>query len=57
MSERQRSARTRGSHAELTNLVCPLRIVQLAFCDYATNEVDRDASTLFLMRAILLTFF
>ena len=47
LSERQRSARTRGSHAirkpwfALTD--CS---VGTAFCGYATNEVDRDASML-----------
>ena len=31
----------------LQTLVCPHRIVQLvAFCNYATNEVDRNASML-----------
>ena len=50
LSERQRSARTRGSHAELANLGLPSQDctvgTALAFCGYATNEVDRDASML-----------
>ena len=50
MSERQRSARTRSSHAELANLGLPPQDctvgTALAFCGYASNEVDRDASIL-----------
>ena len=51
LSERQRSARTRTrSHAGLANLGLPPQGctvgTALAFCGYATNEVDRDASML-----------
>ena len=51
LSKWQRSARTRTrSHAKLANLGltppdCTVGTV-LAFCGYATNEVDRDASML-----------
>ena len=50
-SERQRSARTRTrSHAGLANLGLPPQGctvgTALAFCGYATNEADRDASML-----------
>ena len=42
------SARTRGSRAEPGNLGLPPQdcTVCTAFCEYATNEVDRDASML-----------
>ena len=46
LSERQRSARTRSSHAGLrANLGLPPQdcTVGIAFCDYATNKVDKDA--------------
>ena len=51
LSERQRSARTRTrSHAGLANLGLPPQGctvgTALAFCGYATNEADRDASML-----------
>jgi hypothetical protein len=50
LSDRQRSARIRGSNAELANLGlspqdCTVGTA-LAFCVNATNEVDRDASML-----------
>ena len=50
LSERQRSARTTGSLAELADLGLPSHDctvgTALAFCVYVTNEVDRDASML-----------
>ena len=50
LSKKQRSARTRGSHAELANLGLPSQDCTVgtafAFCGYATNEVDRNASML-----------
>jgi hypothetical protein len=50
LSKKQRSARTRGSHAELANLGLPSQDctvgTALALRGYATNEVDRDASML-----------
>jgi len=43
LSERQRNARTRGSHVELSNLGLPSQDctvgTALAFCGYATNKL------------------